>query len=132
VIDDKNEILAANKAYYEAFCARSSEAMTAIWAQDDVSCVHPGWPVLIGRRAVLNSYSDIFRNPLQEPLRHGEEIVLAHGEEARVFCVESVGGASLVATNCFRRIEGRWLMIHHQASPLAAPAPETPSRKTMH
>ncbi|WP_246207033.1 nuclear transport factor 2 family protein [Methylocystis heyeri] len=130
--DDKDQILAANKAYYDAFCARSNEAMSSIWAQEDVSCIHPGWPVLIGRRAVLSSYGDIFRNPMQEPLRHGDETVVAAGEEARVFCVESVGGSSLVATNCFRRIEGRWLMIHHQASPLATAAPEAPPRKTMH
>jgi ketosteroid isomerase-like protein len=132
VTDDQEEILAANKAFYDAFCSRSIEAMASIWAQEDVSCIHPGWPPLIGRGAVLSSYGDIFSNPMQEPLRHRDETVLANGEEARVFCIESIGGAALVATNWFRRVEGRWLLVHHQASPLMAPAPESPPRKTMH
>ncbi len=130
--DDNDEILAANRAYYDAFCSRGNEAMASIWAAEDVTCVHPGWPPLIGRRAVLASYADIFSNPLQEPVRHRDEIVVANGDHARVICVESVGGASLVATNWFKRIEGRWSLVHHQASPLATTTPESPSRKTMH
>ena len=47
---------------------------------------------------------------------------MAGAEEARVFCVEFVGGAALAATNMFRRVRGEWLMTHHQASLIAAPA----------
>jgi hypothetical protein len=29
--------------------------MNRIWADEQVSCVHPGWPILVGRQAVLDS-----------------------------------------------------------------------------
>ncbi len=54
---DTDAILAANAAYYEAFVAGDFARMSAIWADEDVSCIHPGWPVLIGRKPVLELLS---------------------------------------------------------------------------
>ena len=105
-MSDKDTILAANGAYYRAFSAADFAAMSEIWADDDVSCVHPGWPVLIGREAILHSYRDILRNPLQDPIQHHDERALVSGSEARVFCTELVNGMALVATNWFRRVNG--------------------------
>jgi hypothetical protein len=116
---DAAALLAANAAYYRAFTDRDLAAMGEVWAQDEVSCVHPGWPALLGRPAVLASYRDIFRNPRQEPVAARDETTLMANGEGRVFCVESVGGALLLATNWFRLIEGAWRLVHHQASPLA-------------
>jgi uncharacterized protein (TIGR02246 family) len=129
---DETALLAANSAYYQAFLARDNEAMAALWAPDGVSCVHPGWPPLIGRRAVLASYADIFRNPLQEPVARGQETVILGESEGRVLCIETVGGGALAATNWFRRFDGRWLLLHHQASPIAISARESPNRNAMH
>jgi ketosteroid isomerase-like protein len=117
---DEAAILAANAAYYRAFAAGDFAAMSRIWADDNVSCIHPGWPVLIGRQVVLESYREILRNPNQERIEPRNETVMTAGDEARVFCVEFVGGAALATTNLFRRIEGAWKMTHHQASPIAA------------
>lgn len=116
---DKDAILAANAAYYRAFGEADFAAMSEIWADGDVSCVHPGWPALIGREAILHSYRDILRNPMQEPIQHHDERALVSADDARVFCTELVGGMALVAANWFRRVNGAWRMIHHQASPLA-------------
>jgi ketosteroid isomerase-like protein len=129
---EETALLAANAAYYEAFSARDIESMAALWAPDGVSCIHPGWPPLIGRLAVLSSYGDIFRNPRQEAIQRRNETVLLERGEGRVYCIESVGGAALVATNWFRRTEEGWLLVHHQASPLAVVAPEPRSKGTMH
>ncbi|WOJ90708.1 nuclear transport factor 2 family protein [Methylocapsa polymorpha] len=125
---DKEAILAANAAYYHAFVTGDFAKMSGIWADDDVSCIHPGWPVLIGRSAVLDSYREILRNPMQEPIEHRDHKTLVSGSEGRVFCVEIVGGAALAATNWFRRIDGAWRMIHHQASPIAALMEEPTAR----
>ena len=119
-MSEETAILAANAAYYRAFAAADFAAMSRIWADDNVSCIHPGWPVLIGRQAILESYREILRNPNQERIEPRNETVMVAGEEARVFCVEFVGGSALAATNLFRRIEGAWRMSHHQASPIAA------------
>jgi hypothetical protein len=113
---EEEAILAANAAYYRAFVTCDIAAMSDIWAPDEVSCIHPGWPVLIGRRAILESYFGILTNPSQDAIEHRNDTVLMSGEEARVFCVEIVGGVRLAATNWFRLIDGNWRMIHHQAS----------------
>jgi ketosteroid isomerase-like protein len=128
---DDDAILAANAAYYHAFVAGDFDKMSGIWAEDDVSCVHPGWPVLIGRQAILESYRSILRNPHQEPIQPHNATPMISGDDGRVFCIEIVGGMALAATNWFRRIDGAWRMIHHQASPIATqvetePEPERP------
>jgi ketosteroid isomerase-like protein len=127
-MSDETAILAANGAYYRAFTGADFTAMSRIWADDNVSCIHPGWPVLIGREAILESYREILRNPNQERIDLRNETVLTAGDEARVICVEFVGGAALAATNLFKRIDGEWRMTHHQASPIAALVEEAVSQ----
>ena len=127
-MSDEADILAANAAYYRAFGTGDFPAMSRIWGDDNVSCIHPGWPVLIGRQAILESYREILRNPNQERIEPRNETVMVAGEEARVFCVEFVGGAALATTNLFRRIASAWRMTHHQASPIAALVEEVVSQ----
>jgi hypothetical protein len=130
---DENALLAANQAYYRAFAARDLSAMEAIWAPDGASCVHPGWPALIGRAPVLASYRDIFRNPTQEGVTAREERTLIDGGDGRVFCVEEVGGGLLLATNWFRAVDREWRLLHHQASPLAvAPPARKDAKRSLH
>src|ERR1039457_5189416 len=91
-MSDEAAILAANAAYYRAFTSADFAAMSRLWADDNVSCIHPGWPVLLGRQAILESYREILRNPDQERIDPRNETVMATGDEARVFCVEFAGG----------------------------------------
>ncbi|MEZ5891413.1 MAG: nuclear transport factor 2 family protein [Xanthobacteraceae bacterium] len=131
---DERAILAANAAYYHAFATGDFAEMGRIWAEDDgVTCIHPGWPALVGRQVVLESYRNILRNPDRERLEHSDETAIVSGDEGRVVCVEIVSGAgvALAATNLFRRVDSEWRMIHHQASPIAAMVAEampTPQR----
>jgi ketosteroid isomerase-like protein len=121
---DNDAILAANAAYYRAFTAGDFAAMTRIWGEEGVSCVHPGWPVLVGRDDILESYRSILASRTRARITHQDETVILSGDEARVLCVEIVEGAALAATNIYRRVGGAWLMVHHQASPIAM-IPET-------
>jgi len=123
-MSDTNAILGANAAYYNAFEKGDFAKMSTIWAEDDVSCVHPGWPVLIGRQAILDSYRNILRNPNQERIEHRHDTPMISGGDGRVFCIEIVGGMALAVTNWFRWVDGAWRLIHHQASPISAMAPE--------
>ena len=123
---------AANDLYYRAFAARDLDAMESLWADEGVACVHPGWPALVGRKAVIGSYRDIFRNPSQEAVTARDMKLLVSDGDGRVYCVEEVGGALLAATNWFRLIDHDWRLLHHQASPLAAPAPQTGSKPAFH
>jgi len=127
---DADAILAANAAYYRAFATGDFAAMSRIWAIDGVSCVHPGWPALIGRAPILESYRSILHSANRVRIAQRDETAIVAGEEGRVLCVEIVEGAALAATNWYRRVEGAWRMIHHQASPIAVLVedPEPPPR----
>ena len=129
---DETALLAANSAYYQAFLARDNEAMAALWAPDGVSCIHPGSPPLIGRRAVLASYADIFRNPLQEPIARGQEtLILGDGRRPRALHRER-----------WRRRAGRHELVPPVRRKMAAAAPpgrpdrprraRAPNRDAMH
>jgi hypothetical protein len=122
---DSDAILAANAAYYRAFSTGDFVAMSRIWADDGVSCVHPGWPALLSRAAILESYRDILGNPNRVNIAHRDDSAIVTGDEGRVLCVEIVERtAFLAATNWYRRAGGTWRMIHHQASPIAMPMEE--------
>ena len=59
-----DDALAANRAFYHAFGSRDLGAMDRMWARTvPVLCIHPGWPPLLERNAVLSSWRDILRNP---------------------------------------------------------------------
>jgi ketosteroid isomerase-like protein len=119
---DNDAILAANTAYYRAFSSGDVAAMNRIWADDGVSCVHPGWSALVGRAAVLESYRNILMSPGRVSIVHRDDTAIVTGDEGRVVCIEVVeGSALLAATNVFRRVGGAWRMVHHQASPIAMP-----------
>ena len=130
-MSDDDTILAANAAYYRAFSAGDVAAMSRIWADDGVSCVHPGWMPLVGREPVIESYRAILAGPNRVRIVHRDDTAIVSGDEGRVVCIEIVeGSALLAATNVYRRVGGAWRMVHHQASPIALPDEEgeTPPR----
>jgi ketosteroid isomerase-like protein len=125
-MSDEDAILAANAAYYRAFSTGDFATMSRIWAEDGVSCVHPGWMPLVGRDAVIESYRAILTGPNRLRIAHRDDTAMVTGDEGRVLCIEILEGTALLAaTNVYRRIGGAWRMVHHQASPIAMPAEES-------
>ena len=118
---EEEAILAANAAYYRAFRMGDDALMGRVWHDGAITCVHPGWPPIHGRAAVLASYRGIMSNPNQPEVACQEEQVFVTCDVARVICVEAVAGVRLIATNLFLREGENWRMIHHQASLLTAP-----------
>jgi len=123
---DSDAVLAANLEFYRAFTTRDLVAMEALWARRaPVSCVHPGWPPLAGRDAVMESWHGILANPESPRIVCYDEQVMLHGESALVLCEEELDGGTLVAGNLFVREDGDWKIAHHQAGQLVArPRPQ--------
>jgi ketosteroid isomerase-like protein len=119
--DPRDEaVLAANEAFYRAFNQKDVEAMDSVWARlDNVGCIHPGWNLIRGREAVLESWRSILTNPNQPRIVIGGAGVLYAGDAALVLCRELVGGSPLAATNVFVAQEGGWKLVHHQSGPVA-------------
>jgi len=130
-MSDDAGALAANQAFYDAFARGDLAGVETLWARaHPVTCIHPGWDVLTGRAAVLESWGAIFRGG-DAGIRASDARVTVSGDIACVVCHEGAAGAPamLVATNLFVREAGGWKMIHHHAGPLArraAPRPAGP------
>ena len=114
----------ANAGFYHAFEALDFERMKAVWlASDEVKCIHPGWELLSGWQAVMDSWQVIIRNTPRIRFDLGDVSVVVNGGIGWVECLEQMyDGDALaglaVATNLFQQNpDGRWLMICHHASP---------------
>ena len=113
----------ANEAFYLAFETKDLKAMSHIWCeQGDPVCLHPGWPTLIGREAILESWRGILTNPHQSQVSFFDaRVSLINDESAAVVCYEKTDDQIMVATNVFR-VEGcRPRMYIHQAGFCAHP-----------
>ena len=116
------EVEQANAQLYAAFETGDVDLMEAVWDDgDSVVCVHPGWPMLRGRAAVLRSWSAVMANTDYIQFFLTDVAVSVQGETAVVTCTENVltsadvgENAAVVATNVFvRRPEGWRLQVHH-------------------
>ncbi len=140
-MNDHDVVLTLNEAFYRAFAGQNFAAMDALWADGlPVSCVHPGWPPLVGRDAVMRGWRELLAQPVPTNIRAREEQVHVYGDAALVLCEEVLNGTSvLAATNLFAREDGVWRMVHHQAGPVAAappretqPDPVAPPKQRLH
>ena len=62
-MDDTAAVLAANRAFYQAFETLELREMEKMWLQESyIKCVHPGWPLLCGWGPVMASWERIFTN----------------------------------------------------------------------
>ena len=112
-------------AFYQAFEARDIEAMMAAWAEDeDIVCVHPGGPRLVGYEAVRASWEQLFSGDAKLSFQLDEIVVIETVGLALQSAIEHVTLANdpkprglAIATNVFLRTPSGWRMVVHHASP---------------
>jgi ketosteroid isomerase-like protein len=130
--DEAAEVEEANARFYRAFEALDATQMSRVWAHGDhVRCIHPGWCLLSGWEAVLQSWEAIFRNSGEMRFSIGDVDVHVDGDLAWVTCTENIlshardqiSVATLLATNVFEREGDEWRLIHHHASPMLSGEP---------
>lgn len=120
-MNDADAVLAANLEFYRAFTTRDIPAMEALWAQESpVACLHPGWPPLVERDEIVESWRAILSNPESPRIACYDERVFLYGDTAFVICEEEIETATLIATNYFVREDGAWRLCHHQAGQMMA------------
>ncbi len=116
-------------AFYEALQAGDLERLMACWAnEEDIICVHPGGPRLIGAVAIRNSFEIMFgHGPIRsfpERLHKLETITSAvHNliERVDIFTAEGAQIAFVTSTNVYMRTAEGWRMVAHHASPGTPP-----------
>lgn len=132
---DREQVELANTALYEAMERGDFEAVSGLWLDGDVSCVHPGWPVIRGIGEVLRSYAVIMANTEYIQFFLTDVEVSVESDTALVTCTENIlsGGPAeeegelgplvgqlVVATNVFRRTADGWKLWSHHGSPVLA------------
>lgn len=132
----------AEAAFYDAIEKADLDAMMAVWADDDIVCVHPGGARLAGVEQVRESWRQIFASGQTLRFRLGQQqsvngmTLVVHSVYEQI----SIAGQAqarnpVVATNIYLRTENGWRMVVHHASSAPPVGPETDSKrapKTLH
>jgi uncharacterized protein (TIGR02246 family) len=111
--------------FYEALQQGDIQRLMAVWADDDeVVCVHPGGPRVIGTAAIRASFEAIFAGgaipvrPEQVRRLHMLASALHHlVERIEVATNEGVQTAWVLATNVYVKTAQGWRLVAHHASP---------------
>ncbi|MCB1800747.1 MAG: nuclear transport factor 2 family protein [Gammaproteobacteria bacterium] len=114
---------AAESAFYAAFKALDSKAMSLVWiSSPDASCIHPGGPLLQGTDRVLESWLEIFRDSTPPTVKvrliqaSSDSHLAVHTVEESISSGGGTRHAVVLATNIYVRRDGGWRMLAHHAS----------------
>lgn len=117
--------------FYAALQQADLEALMALWADDDeIVCVHPGGPRVVGAGAIRASFEAIFAHnaipvqPQQVHRLHAMGCAVHHlVERIAVVTAEGEQVAWVLATNVYLKTAQGWRMVAHHASPAAVQQP---------
>ncbi len=111
-------------SFYEALQSGDIERLMACWAdEDDVVCIHPGSPRLVGLGAVRAAFEMVLSHGAvriqAESLRKIESMTSAvHSVRERLDILTSEGSveAFAIATNVYFKTTQGWRMVAHHVS----------------
>ena len=122
--EEREAVLAANRAFYRAFNDRDAEAMDLLWSPTgSVVCLHPGQAALHDRADIMASWRAIMRHPQAPRVQCAQEWVVGRAGLAIVVCREILPDVQLMATNTFARMSDGWHIIGHHSG-------QVPTEKT--
>jgi len=112
-------------SFYEALQTADIEKLMACWAdEDEIVCVHPGGPRLVGLGAIRAAFDAIFNNGSirvrPQAVRKIESLAsVVHNVRERIEVLTEDGPlqAFVIATNVYHRTAQGWRMVAHHASP---------------
>ncbi len=128
--DPVNEV---NQRFYEAFESLDITRMESIWVREDyIKCVHPGWALLSGWDAVMESWRRIFENTERMRFTLTNVETRIQGSLAWVTLYENLASrlqgeanaAVVLATNIYEQRADGWFMVHHHGSPVMMAEPD--------
>jgi ketosteroid isomerase-like protein len=113
------------QSFYEALQNADIEQLMDCWAEeDDIVCVHPGGPRLIGPGAIRANFEGMFANGSvqahPERIRKINSLASAvHHLVERVELITPQGAkqAFVLVTNVYHKTPQGWRMVVHHASP---------------
>jgi len=111
--------------FYEALHNADIDQLMGCWAEeDDILCVHPGGPRLVGQGAIRATFENMFNNgsvqAYPERIHKIESLASAvHHlvERVEVMTPEGRKQAFVIATNVYHKTAQGWRMVAHHTSP---------------
>src|SRR5882757_10516219 len=111
--------------FYEALQRGDIERLMSVWSDDEeISCVHPGGPRVVGAAAIRSAFDAMFANGTinarPEKVRRLQTHACAvHSvlEHIRIMTTEGPQSAWVVATNVYVPTAQGWRLVSHHASP---------------
>lgn len=112
-------------AFYDALQSGDIDKLMACWAdEDDIVCVHPGGPRMVGATAIRAAFEAMFANGTIRawPERRRKVESLGSAVHHLVERIELLGpegprNAWVLATNVYHKTAQGWRMVAHHASP---------------
>ena len=112
-------------AFYDALQNADLDRLMACWAdEDDIVCIHPGGPRLLGHAAIRAAFEAVFANGTVkahvEKVRRidaGSTSVHSVIERVEVMGNDGPQTAWVVATNVYAKMAEGWRLVAHHASP---------------
>jgi ketosteroid isomerase-like protein len=112
-------------AFYDALQNGDIEKLMACWAdEDEIVCIHPGGPRVVGPVAIRATFEAMFANgsirAWPQQLRKTVGMASAvHNvlEKVEVLGAEGPASAWVIATNVYHKTAQGWRLVAHHASP---------------
>ncbi len=128
--------------FYEALQQADLDKLMAVWSDDDdIACVHPGGPRVLGHAAIRASFEAIFANGAVAVRPEGVRRVLSlgcavHHVNERITIASNEGSRSAwaLATNVYVKTAQGWRLVAHHSSPGSEPVEAMPGEapSTLH
>jgi ketosteroid isomerase-like protein len=111
--------------FYEALQRGDIEQLMAVWSDDDdIVCVHPGGPRVVGPGAIRATFDGMFASGSIDARPDKVRRLHSHGcavhsvlEQIRVMTAEGPQMAWVIATNVYVQSPLGWRLVAHHASP---------------
>lgn len=111
--------------FYEALQRADIDKLMAVWSDDDeICCVHPGGPRIIGPAAIRTAFDAMFANGAIDIQPEKVRRVVTHAsavhsvvERIQVMTDEGPQVAWVLATNVYVKGALGWRLVAHHASP---------------
>lgn len=111
--------------FYEALQQADLDRLMAVWAdEEEISCVHPGGPRVVGHGAIRAAFEAVFGqgaiavHPERvRRLQTGDTAIHQVLERVQIVGADGPQSAWVIATNVYLKTALGWRLLVHHASP---------------
>jgi ketosteroid isomerase-like protein len=127
LLETSNE---TESAFYDAIARADIEALMSLWAdEEDIVCIHPGAPRLVGHASIRAAWESIFEQggvhikPVQVHVAQNMTTSVHNIIEEVHRSASKKQDVHILATNVYMKTPQGWRIVTHHASVVPGEAP---------